>query len=190
MDSSATIIIQTDACETGFGAIVFQIRNGQKRIIENYSKLFSKPQLAYATVEKEAIAVVHTLKKFRYLLMGRNFIVQTDHKPLLNYFNNTKNANSRKLRMIFELQEYDYILQHIPGKENQDADLLSRINNINNINFGIEYQEIILALTFIIFPESNFTFHTKKCTLSTNNPRTQMLARRKYKTNKSSAQSE
>ena len=53
------------------------------------------------------------------------------------------NANSRKLRKIFELQEYDYILQHIPGKENQDADLLSRINNINNINFGIEYQEII-----------------------------------------------
>ena len=122
VDPDAMIYIETDACDTGFGAILYQMVRGEKRIIEYYSKLFNKPQSAYATVEKEAIAIIFTIKKYKFLLLGRHFTIKTDHKPLLQYFENTKNANSRKLWMIFELQEFDYKIEYIEGSRNTHAD--------------------------------------------------------------------
>lgn len=147
VDNSLQIIIETDASEYAIGAILYQMKDGEKRIIEYYSKKFNDAQRSYSTVEKEALAIQLTLRKFRFLLLGKHFLIRTDHKPLLSYFKSDNTNNSRKIRQMLELEEYDYTLQYIPGKENIAADTLSRAHFISNINFGFEYGNVLKKIT-------------------------------------------
>ena len=67
--------------------------------------------------------------------MGEHFNVYTDHSPLRG-INTKKDASKRLIRMILTLQEYDFELFYISGKENVVADAASR-NPIANYNKGI-----------------------------------------------------
>ena len=66
------------------------------------------------------------ITKFRPYLAGKPFILQTDHQPLA-YINKTKYQNDRIMRWALAVQGYDYTVQDIPGKDNVEADYLSRV---------------------------------------------------------------
>jgi hypothetical protein len=81
----------------------------------------------YTTSDKEMLAIVQTLKKFRHLLQGTKFrvIVKSDHKNLRTFMT-TKELNARQARWAEELSSYDFKIEHIKRKENRVADALSR----------------------------------------------------------------
>ncbi|RWR98801.1 pol polyprotein-like protein, partial [Dinothrombium tinctorium] len=67
-------------------------------------------------------------KEFKQYLYGRKFIVYTDSKSAV-YFKNSKNINPRIIRMVSELEIFDFEVKHKSGKQNCDADMLSRVKH-------------------------------------------------------------
>ncbi|XP_075489629.1 uncharacterized protein LOC142528461 [Primulina tabacum] len=88
----------------------------------------SAAQLNYATTEKELLAVVLALDKFRSYLIGSKVVVHTDHSAL-KYLMAKKDAKPRLIRWILLLQEFDLEKIDRKGTENQVADCLSRLEN-------------------------------------------------------------
>jgi hypothetical protein len=79
--------LYTDALNYAIGAILTQEdAAGLDRPVHFISKALSTQQRRWATIEKEAWAVIYALNKLRPYLWGAQFIVYTDHKPLLSLF--------------------------------------------------------------------------------------------------------
>ena len=65
------------------------------------------------------------IKRFEYYLLGKEFILEVDHKPLI-YLNKAKGTNDRLVRWSLSLQPFKFRLVHIAGDDNVGADFLSR----------------------------------------------------------------
>lgn len=83
-------------------------------------------EVRYSTVEREALALVWAIQKFHVYLLGKCFVLQTDHQPLA-YINSAKQMNNRVLRWSLLLTEYDFTVEYIKGADNIGADYLSRV---------------------------------------------------------------
>jgi hypothetical protein len=77
------------------------------------------------THDLELAAIVHALKMWRHYLLGRKFVLMTDHCGLRYLFDQPK-LNTRQARWMALLSEFDFEIKHIKGKENKVADALSR----------------------------------------------------------------
>jgi hypothetical protein len=77
-------------------------------------------------LEKELLAMVFAIKKFRSYLVGANVIVYTDHTAL-KYLLMKKNAKPRLIRWILLLQKFNLEIRDEKGVENSVADHLSRL---------------------------------------------------------------
>ena len=119
--------LYTDACDYAVGAILVQEDdNGVERPVQYVSKQLSGPQLRWATIEKEAFAVVHALKKLRPYLYDADFVIYTDHKPLKALFI-SEIKNTRIQRWAVLIAEYGAPIEYRKGPNNIRADMLSRI---------------------------------------------------------------
>ena len=86
-DPHRKICLQTDASDLGLGAVLFQEKEGNGRdIIEYASRKLSPVEKNYCTAEKEALAVVWAVGKFRGHLEGRKFQLYTDNSSLQTIF--------------------------------------------------------------------------------------------------------
>ena len=107
------------------------MENGIERPIAFSSKRLTKAEVNYSQTDREALALVFAVNKFKYYILGRNFELRTDHKPLLGLFGRNKciptNANSRLIRWSILLAQYDYDLYYKSGRTNHVADALSRL---------------------------------------------------------------
>jgi hypothetical protein len=79
----------------------------------------------YSAYDLELTAVVHALKMWRHYLLGKKFLLLTDHSSLTNFFNQSS-LNARQARWTTFLSEFDFEMKHLKGKENRVADALSR----------------------------------------------------------------
>jgi hypothetical protein len=71
-----------DVNDYAIGAVLGQSKDKNHYAISHASKTLTRPQLNYATIEKELLAVVFAIKKFRSYLVGANVLVYTDHAAL------------------------------------------------------------------------------------------------------------
>ena len=92
-----------------------------------YSATFTPTEWNYNIYKRELLAVMKALAHWRHYLgwMKTPFIIRTDHTNL-QYWKSPRNLNRCTARWHADLQEYDYILEYIPGKTNTAADMLSR----------------------------------------------------------------
>lgn len=72
------------------------------------------------------MSIVVFTRQFRHFLLGRPFIVRTDHNSLV-WLTNFKNIQGQLARWLEELSQYNMIIQHRSGVKHQNADALSRI---------------------------------------------------------------
>jgi hypothetical protein len=125
--SNHPYLLYTDASDFACGAILCQTdENGLERVIQYVSHQLAGAQLRWATIEKEAFAVVYALKKLRPYLLGSDFCIYTDHKPLVSLFSSTM-QNAKIQRWAIMVSEYGAKILFRPGKDNTRADMLSRI---------------------------------------------------------------
>ena len=130
-DFSQKFIITVDASKYGTGAILSQLHDNEDLPIAYASKSFTKGESNKPTIEQELIAIHFAIKHFRPYIYGTNFLVKSDHRPLVYLFG-LKDPSSKLTRIRLDLEEYNFTVEHIKGKDNVGADALSRMSNINN----------------------------------------------------------
>ena len=115
-----------DASNIGIGSTLSQ-KNDKGEFIPVcfYSRKLQSAEINYPTVEKELLSVVSSVAKFRKYLLDRSFTIFTDNAATAYLFKKNE-PNSRLLGWCLALQEFDFIIKHIPGKTNVVADVLSR----------------------------------------------------------------
>ncbi|XP_040369382.1 uncharacterized protein LOC121051265 [Rosa chinensis] len=125
-DWSLPFELMCDASDYAMGAVLAQKKEKVLRAIYYASRTLNDAQINYTTTEKELLAIIFALEKFRSYLLGTKVVVHTDHSAL-KYLLSKKEAKPRLIRWILLLQEFDIEIKDKPGKENQVADHLSRL---------------------------------------------------------------
>ena len=128
LDDTSPIFLQTDASDYGLGGYLFQVVEGKEIPIAFVSKMLSDVEMRWNTTEKESYAIVFSFKKLEYLIRDRTFTLRTDHKNL-TYIDTESSAKVRRWKLC--VQEYDFFIEHISGKDNIVADGFSRLFNLN-----------------------------------------------------------
>ncbi|CAN6554937.1 unnamed protein product [Malus baccata var. baccata] len=125
-DWSIPFELMCDASDYALGAVLGQRKNKHSHVIYYASRTLNDAQLNYSTTEKELLAVVFALDKFRSYLIGTKVIVFTDHAAL-KYLFTKKEAKPRLICWMLLLQEFDIEIRDKKGCENVVADHLSRL---------------------------------------------------------------
>uniref|UniRef100_A0A3B3HGA7 ribonuclease H n=1 Tax=Oryzias latipes TaxID=8090 RepID=A0A3B3HGA7_ORYLA len=124
-DFEKPFVLQTDASERGLGAVLLQGTSEERHPVAYVSRKLLPREVRYSTVEKETLAIKWALDSLRYYLLGREFILETDHKAL-QWLNKMKDSNGRITRWYLSMQPFCFTIRHVPGKINCIADYLSR----------------------------------------------------------------
>lgn len=124
-DKTSTFILDTDASDKAIGAELIQIQNGVERVVAYGSFMLSPVQRKYCTTRKELLAVVRFTQHFKRYLLGREFIVRTDHNSL-RWLLNFRDLQGQLARWLEVLSQYTMKIQHISGSKHVNADVLSR----------------------------------------------------------------
>ncbi|CAK9151637.1 unnamed protein product [Ilex paraguariensis] len=118
--------LMCDASDYAVGAVLGQREENRPYVIHYASKTLNEAQMNYTTTEKELLAVVFALDKFRAYIIGSPIVVFTDHSAL-KYLLSKQDAKPRLIRWILLLQEFDLTIKDKKGVENVVADHLSRL---------------------------------------------------------------
>lgn len=117
--------IQTDASDSGIGGVLVQGVGESERAVAYFSQKLSAAQRKYQTTERECLAVIVGIEKFRAYVEGAHFTVVTDHASL-QWLQNLKDPSGRLGRWALRLQPYNFTLTHRAGRLMVVADALSR----------------------------------------------------------------
>ena len=129
-DFTRPFVLQTDASDVGVGAVLSQCDNeGLDHPICYFSRKLLPRECNYSTIEKECLAIKLSVEAFQVYLTGRTFTIQTDHRAL-QWLDNMKDSRSRLTRWSLSLQPFKFKVEHRKGRDNANADTLSRIGTL------------------------------------------------------------
>jgi hypothetical protein len=113
--------LEIDASGNGIGAVIMQ----QGRPIAYFSAALCPRNAAMSAYEKEALAIIEALKRWRHYFLGSRLIIKSDQQSL-KYITEQRVAEGIQHKLMLKLLEYDFTIEYKKGKENLVADALSR----------------------------------------------------------------
>lgn len=120
LDFSKTFIVECDASGHGVGAILLQ-----ERPISYFNQVLRGKHLLLSTYEKEILPLALAIQKWRPYLLGKQFMVRTDHQSLKHLWSQ-KIVTTAQQKWLYKFMGYDFKVEYKKGKENVVADALSR----------------------------------------------------------------
>jgi hypothetical protein len=120
-DFSQPFVLECDTSGQGIGAVLMQ----NKHPIAFESRKLGETDRLLSIYDKETLAIMHVLAKFRQYLVGGHFVVKTDHNSL-KHFLEQKDLSERQQKWVSKVQAYDFDIEYVKGKNNVIADALSR----------------------------------------------------------------
>ena len=126
IDETIPFTVETDASDYAIAATL----NQAGRPVAFFSRMLNASERKHSAVEKEAYAIVESLRKWRHFLIGRRFSLLTDQKSVSFMFDSRnfgKIKNEKILRWRIELSCFDFGIIYRPGGDNAPADALSRM---------------------------------------------------------------
>jgi hypothetical protein len=127
IDCTKPFSIFVDACNYAVGGMLTQpAADGTEQPVAFASCKLTPTQRNWATIEKEAFAVIWGLNKFKQWIFGTKVTVYSDHNPLV-YLTETVPKSSKLVRWALALQEFDVQFRYKAGKYNEASDCLSRM---------------------------------------------------------------
>lgn len=124
-DETLPYSLKTDASNYAIGAVLVQGEAEEEHPVEYASRLLTPAERNYSTTEREALAVVWAVSKFRGYIEGAAVTIVTDHQPL-KWLMNLRSPSGRLARWALQLQPYNLLVKYTPGRTNVVADTLSR----------------------------------------------------------------
>ncbi|KAH9752137.1 hypothetical protein KPL71_014580 [Citrus sinensis] len=160
-------ILQTDASDESWGAILLEELNDKEHFIAYASGHFSETQKHYHSVFKEILAVKNGIKKFEYHLIGHHFLIRMDSSAFPNIFHFKGKTVPEKmlLRLKDWFSKYEFSVKHIKGSQNLIPNMLSRLSKpqIPLTLFSTTYHFPIISMATSLPPEAltkkNFPFN-------------------------------
>ncbi|KAJ8004171.1 hypothetical protein DPEC_G00156010 [Dallia pectoralis] len=129
-DFTQPFVLHCDASQVGLGVVLYQRQQGKMRVIAYGSRTLSPAEKRYHlhSGKLEFLALKWAIsERFRdYLYHATSFMVYTDNNPL-TYVLTTAKLNATGHRWVAELADYNFTIRYRPGKNNSDADGLSRM---------------------------------------------------------------
>ena len=122
-------VVSADASSYGIGATLLQQQpGGELKPVGYVSRSMTPTEQRYAQIEKEALALTWACERFSDYLLGLDFLIQTDHKPLVPLFSvkALEELPVRVQRFRMRMMRYRFTIEHVPGKDLVVADMLSR----------------------------------------------------------------
>ena len=118
--------LYTDSSDFAVGCVLEQLQDGKSRVIAYASHVLTPNKRKWSAFQREAYGLLWASRKFRPYILGGKVTFITDHAPLTHL--RKKDSFPEKVQAYFlELEQYDYTLEHRPGKQHGNADGLSRI---------------------------------------------------------------
>jgi len=125
-DFTLEFSIAADASQNGIGAVLFQEKNDTKKYISFVARSLSSSERNYGATQRELLAIIFALDKFRDYVYGRRFRLYTDHRSLVYLFTQ-KQQNYMINKWIETLLLFDFDIVYILGILNVLPDFLSRL---------------------------------------------------------------
>ena len=120
--------LSADASSYGLGAVLLQEHDHEWKPVVYASRSLTETESRYAQIEKEALSITWGCEKFSDYILGKNILIETDHKPLVPLLS-SKHLDSlppRVLRFRLRLMRFSFSIIHVPGKFMYTSDALSR----------------------------------------------------------------
>ena len=117
--------LTTDFSAKALGGVLSQVQEGQERLLGCAARKCTPYERNYPSVKGELSALMYCTRKWEHLLRYKKFVVNTDSQAL-KYLRNLKTPTGIWFRWLEELSSYDFEVRHRAGKDNLNADALSR----------------------------------------------------------------
>lgn len=126
--------VECDAAGRGIGAVLMQ----KRQPIAFFSKALSDGNLSKSVYEMELMALVLSIQHWRHYLLGKEFVVYTDHKSLKHFLQQRISSPDQQC-WLAKLLRYQFEVKYKPGPENKAVDALSRCFDEGEMNTIISY---------------------------------------------------
>ena len=119
-------ILDCDASDHGIGAVLSQEQDGIERVIAYGSRTLNSAEENYCVTRSEMLALVYFTKYFQEYLIGRKFLVRTDHSSL-RWLQQFKDPDGQVYRWLEQLSKFDFDIELRKGAKHTNADYMSRV---------------------------------------------------------------
>lgn len=128
-DPNKTYYLQTDSSGYALGGALYQLDDeGKQHVMAFCSKGFTEAEKRWTVSEQEMWAIIYCLKKFETYLRGVKVVIKTDHHSL-TFLRTWKMHCNRVTRWLIFLNQFDYTIEYISGKDNIAVDVISRYSS-------------------------------------------------------------
>lgn len=185
-DPHRPVQLATDASDIAVGGVLQQTLADSDAVapLAFFSRKLQPAEKKYSVFDRELLAAYLSVKHFKHWLDGAQFILRTDHRPLVQAFSKTSDAwTARQQRQLSAIAEMNCAIEYIKGSDNAAADAMSRIE-LSSVHLGIDYSAMAeeqqkdpdtpryrTAITGLRWEEVAFGSASLLCDVSTGRPR-------------------